>query len=256
VTEQVQVAVLIPAYNEAATIRDIVARALAQASPVIVIDDGSLDGTGAALHDLPITLLVNERNLGKAASLWRGMQHALALGAERIVTLDGDGQHRPEDLPRLMQVSRAYPHDIIIGARLAGRHSVPRLRDFANRVANFFISCAAGYRIADSQSGFRLYPAALLRLVDVAHGTGHGFVFESEILIAAARLGVCSRAVVIDAIYLPGARGSHYRPVIDTLRIARMVAVSLCHRALAAAPQEAVSDCVETAEHHSGQERS
>ena len=220
-------AVVIPAYNEAATIRDVATRALAPCPPVIVVDDGSTDGTAGAVAGLPLTLLRHETNQGKAASLWDGMQCALAHGAAAVITLDADGQHRPEDIPQLIEMSERRPGEIIIGSRMAEKSAFPRRRLVANQAANFWISWASGYRISDSQSGFRLYPAALLQRIVVPHDHAHGFVFESEILIEAARLGVHSAPVPIAAIYQPGARASHFRTVLDVLRIARMVAWKL-----------------------------
>lgn len=224
-------AVVIPAYNEAATLRDIVSRALTQAPRVFVVDDGSTDATAAAVADLPITLLRNDRNLGKAASLWRGMQAALADHAGAVITLDGDGQHAPEDIPRLLAAAGAHPGTLIIGARCGDRAHIPAVRYYANRVANFWLSWASGQRLPDSQSGFRLYPASLIERLRVPHGQGRGFVFESEVLIEAARLGFPTVAVDIPAVYRPGARPSHYRHR-DSLRITAMVAGKLLTRGL------------------------
>lgn len=224
--------VVIPAYNEARTIRAVAERALAVNPNVIVVDDGSSDGTGAALAGLPLTLLRNEPNQGKAASLWRGMQHALAQGAQTVITLDGDGQHAPEEIPRLLELAVRRPGHIVIGARLADKAAIPPRRYYANKVANFWISWAAGYPIADSQSGFRLYPAALLRGLNLRHERERGFVFESEILIEAARRGVYSLPLPIAAVYQPGARASHFRSVLDIVRITRMVAWKLASRGM------------------------
>lgn len=222
---------VIPAHNEVRTIRNVAERALAQAPLVVVVDDGSDDGTGAAVADLPARVLRNEANQGKGASLWRGMQYALSQGARGVVTLDADGQHAPEDIPRLLAAARAHPGDIVIGARSENVADAPRYRYFANKFANFWLSWACGYRLADSQSGFRFYPAEVLRRVTVPHDRARGFVFESEILIHAARLGVKSVAMPIRSLYLEGQRLSHYRQ-LDSLRITRMVAASLLSRGL------------------------
>jgi len=224
-------AVVIPAYNEAATIRDIAERALKLCAQVIVVDDGSIDGTARALDDLAVQLLCNDRNLGKAASLWRGVQAALTTGVDMVVTLDGDGQHAPEDIPRLLAAAQQNPGSIVIGARLADRSAIPKLRYFANRAAVFWLSWACGQRLDDSQSGFRVYPAELFRKVSISHDRQHGFVFESEILIEAARFGHRCVMVPIAAVYRVGARASYFRQ-LDTLRIIRMVAWKLLSRGL------------------------
>lgn len=226
------VCVVIPAYNEAATIAAVAGRALAQLPDVIVVDDGSTDGTSAQLAGLPVTLLQHPDNRGKAASLWRGMEYALQQGAQWVITLDGDGQHNPEDIPRLLAVAVEQPQAIVMAARLRERANVPKARRFANGMADFWISWTAGYPIRDSQSGFRCYPAELLRQLRLPCDRRHGFVFESEILIVAARRGFWAVPVVIAALYPPQARASHYRPALDTARIVRMVAWKLLSRGL------------------------
>jgi len=226
-------AVVIPAYNEAATIRDVAQRALREAELVIVVDDGSTDATAAALAGLEVVLLRNEANSGKAASLRRGADEALRRGAGAVVTLDGDGQHCPEDIALLLRAWRETPERIIIGSRLHWRSRIPAARYWANRVANFWIGLAAGYAIADSQSGFRVYPARVLREARVRCDRARSFVFESEILIEAARLGAQARCVPVQVIYNSRARASHFRPVLDIARIVRMVAWRLVSQGLA-----------------------
>jgi glycosyltransferase involved in cell wall biosynthesis len=218
------VATVIPAYNEGATIRDVAQRALAQMPLVIVIDDGSNDATVAALEGLPVVLLRNESNCGKACSMRRGADEAVRRGASAIVTLDGDGQHCPEDIPRLLEAWRAAPRRIVIGSRLHAREAIPVARYRANRFANFWISWAAGQAIADTQSGFRVYPAGLFTQTQVPYGAAASFVFESEILIEAAQSGVQVACIPINAVYSSRARPSHFRPVVDIARIVRMMA--------------------------------
>jgi len=225
-------AVVIPAFDEAATIRAVVEGALRQSALVIVVDDGSGDGTSDRLEGLPVVLLRNPERQGKGASLWRGMEHALAQGVDAVVTLDGDGQHDPADIARLLTAWRQSPGSIVIGARLADCDNIPKHRYLANRFANFWIAWASGRPIEDSQSGFRVYPSSLLRRVSVARGRSAGFVFESEILIEASRLGAGCTAVPVAAIYPLSARPSRFRPVLDVLRITRMVAWKLLSRGL------------------------
>ena len=225
-------AVVIPAYNEARTIRDVAQRALLQSPLVIVVDDGSTDGTAAALEGVAVTVLRHDGNRGKSASLRSGAEEAVRRGATAILTLDGDGQHCPEDIPLLAQAYAAAPGRIVIGSRLHKRAEIPPARYWANRFANFWIGWAAGHAIADSQSGFRIYPAALLTKAGVNCDQAHSFVFESEILIEAARLGVRAKCVPISVIYSTRARPSHFRPVVDIARIVRMVAWRLLTRGL------------------------
>ena len=224
--------VVIPAYNEAATIAGIVHRARQQVTTVLVIDDGSSDDTAAQAESAGATVLRQPDNQGKGAALWRGMQAALALDAKAVITLDADGQHRPEDIPKLLDAWRRQPDRLIIAARLAHRESAPRVRRFANGMADFWVSWAAGYPIRDTQSGFRLYPAALLQKLPPPPSAGCGFVFESALLIQATHCGYLPTAVVIEALYLPQSRQSHYRPWRDTWRITVMVAKELLKRGL------------------------
>ena len=217
-------AVVIPAHNEARTIRAVAAAALQQMPLVIVVDDASTDGTAEVLQGLPVLVVRNEQNRGKAGSLLRGASAAIERGASAIITLDGDGQHAPDDIPLLLQAYRAMPGGIVIGARLHHRDKIPPVRYWANRFANFWICLASGYSIADTQSGFRVYPVRLLQTAKVGSSRAHSFVFESEILIEAARHGIFATCVPISVVYSARARASYFRPVVDVARITRMVA--------------------------------
>jgi len=227
-----RLAVVIPAFNEARTIRSVVIGALRESPTVVVVDDASTDGTLDALSGLPVRVVRHETNLGKAAALWTGFDIAMAEGADYVATLDGDGQHDPADLPRLVSAAARYPGAIVIGARLLERASAPTSRRIANRFADFWISWAAGYPIADSQSGERLYPSSLLRVIEGTQDRGASCTFESEILVRGARMGFTSVAVPIRSSYPAGSRRSHFRPVRDIARIVSMVARALLARGL------------------------
>jgi glycosyltransferase involved in cell wall biosynthesis len=224
--------VVIPAYNEGATVRDVAIRARQHCANVIVVDDGSIDNTPERLAGLNITVLRNELNSGKAHSLWRGFQHALAQGAVGVLTLDGDGQHAPEEIPSFIAATLNSPEALLIGARRPIQRKASRWRYFANRIADFWISWAAGRPIEDSQSGFRFYPARLLRDLTLKHGRKQSFVFESEILIEAARRGVRFLFVPIGVTPRLDPRTSHFRPVADILHITKMVGLKLLTRGL------------------------
>ena len=215
--------VVIPAYNEAETVRDVAMRARQQCVNVIVVDDGSTDDTVQVLAGIDVFLLRNEENCGKAGSLSRGFEHALAHGAIGVITLDADGQHTPEEIPSFVKQSLDDPNAFLIGARRRDQRRASFWRYVANRIADFWIGWAAGQPIEDSQSGFRLYPAQLLRDVTLNHDQKHGFVFESEILIEAVRRGWACQNVSISVRLRAGPRPSHFRPVLDIVRITRMV---------------------------------
>jgi glycosyltransferase involved in cell wall biosynthesis len=215
---------VIPAYNESSTIRKVVQGALRYFGTVIVVDDGSSDDTAEKLSNLPVTLLHHPENMGKAASLWNGMQMALNLGAKGIVTMDGDGQHDPADLPRLLMAAQTHPDRLVIGSRLWNRDVIPRARYRANRFANFWIAWASGQAVEDSQSGFRVYPAQLIQLCRFELSRDRSFVFESEIIIEAARHKFLCAFLPVQTTYRENARPSHFHPVKDIVRITRMVA--------------------------------
>jgi glycosyltransferase involved in cell wall biosynthesis len=225
--------VVMPAFNEARTVRALAQAVLGQGiDRLIVVDDGSSDGTLEALAGLPVDLLAHPRNLGKGFALATGMRRALELGCIRVVTIDADGQHRPADIPRLESLALAHPRSLVIAARLRSREQAPRLRRFANAFADFWISWACGRPVCDTQSGFRLYPAAVLANLSTRPRSGAGFAFESEILIDAAALGADLRSVAIDSAYCPLGRASHYRPWRDTWSIVLMVGARLLRRGL------------------------
>ncbi len=224
---------VIPAFNEGATVRDVAIRARRHCRHAIIVDDASSDDTAEALRGVDVTVLRNDRHLGKAGSLWRGFQFALAQGAAGAITLDADGQHTPEEIPSFLEASLHRPDALIVGVRRREQRKASAWRYRANCVADFWISWAAGRPIEDSQSGFRLYPSCLLQTMKLQHGPRQSFVFESEALIEAARLGVQCLTVPISVHPRSGPRPSHFRPVLDIARITRMVAWRILSRALA-----------------------
>ncbi|TVQ29159.1 MAG: glycosyltransferase family 2 protein [Wenzhouxiangella sp.] len=210
---------VIPARNEARTIRAVVQGSLGAVDQVIVIDDGSDDGTSSVLEGLPVHIIRHDQAGGKAAALASGFGHALAQGADLVVTLDGDGQHDPADIPRLLDAARDHRNHLVLGARLRQRHRQPGIRKFANRFADFFVSWASGQRVPDSQTGFRVYPRGLLESVQPSTARRHGFVFETAMLIDGARRGFPCVAVAIDSVYNEDARPSYFKPGKDVWEI-------------------------------------
>lgn len=233
--------VVIPAFNEARTIREVVTAVRRQdVDRIIVVDDGSTDATATLIHALEtqdgaassLELIRHPTNRGKGFALASGITRALACGGQRIVTIDADGQHCAGDIPRLERAAMHAPEAIIIAARTEAREAAPPLRRFANEVADFWISWACGRRIDDTQSGFRLYPAAVLARLSARPRRNAGFAFETELLIDGVAAGAEIRGVPILTRYLPDQRLSHYRPWRDTWSIIRLVGAKLLRRGL------------------------
>lgn len=227
------VAVVIPALNEALRIREVVEGALAQCPHVIVIDDGSDDGTGERIADLPATVLRHPRRQGKGASLRDGFAEALRRGFLAVVTMDGDGQHAASDIPRLIDSANRHPGHIVIGARLRKRAAQPTYRRLANNFGDWGVAWGTGYQIADSQSGQRLYPAEVMALREVP---GEDFVFEAQILMSAAQqLGTRCVSVPIESRYQTQDsdeqfRASHFKPLRDFSRITSHIVLQCLRR--------------------------
>jgi len=225
--------VLIPALNEAATIREVVEGALGHARRVLVISDGSTDGTVAALAGLPVEVIAHADNRGKGFRLAEGLDHAVASGAEAVLTMDADGQHDPADIPAFLAAARAAPDCLVIGDRSADRAAMPPGRAASIGFGDFFIGWACARRVRDAQCGMRLYPAALWRGIAVPNAERTHFVFETAVLLRAAEAGFGFVRVPVKARYGGHVqRRSHYRPLLDTLRIVWTVTRFLLARGL------------------------
>jgi len=224
--------IVVPAFDEAETIGDVVAAAVRHA-PVLVVDDGSRDATGAIARAAGAGVVRHPRRLGKGQALRTGLAAVRQRGASHVVTMDGDGQHSADDLPALLAAARRAPDAIVVGARVAAGAGedggLPPGRLNAIRVAGFFVNWASGLRLEDTQSGFRVYPVDVLGALGARRG---GFVLETEVLIAAAARGLAVREVPVTVI--PRApRRSRFRPLADGAAIALYLAQPVSRRWLA-----------------------
>jgi len=210
-------AVLIPALNCEATIGAVVSGARHYVDAVIVVDDGSTDDTAARARGAGAEVLQHATNQGKGAALDTGMRLLAGRGVTRAVTMDGDGQHLPEEIPLLVQASDPEPAALVIGVRQVDPQLLSRARSFGNRFANRWVEIACGQALPDTQSGFRVYPLRVSLALGVR---ARHFGFETEVLIRAARAGVTIRSIPVQTFYPPAdARVSHFRPFVDTIRI-------------------------------------
>ena len=208
------ICVIIPAYNVAETIGDVVKGAFQHVRMVMVADDGSGDGTGEHALSAGANVIFIDRNRGKGNALKLLFKEAAKQGYTAVISMDGDGQHNPDEIPRLVHAHKENPRNIIVGSRMHSRENIPRARFNAMHVARFFISLAANQFIEDTQCGYRVYPLALIQRMDL---TQEKYVTESEILIKAGDMGAVIELVRIGAIY--GEIHSHFRPVLDVSAI-------------------------------------
>ena len=211
---------LIPAHNEARTIGDVVRTTLPHVDDVIVIDDGSTDGTADAVAGLGVKIVRHEENLGKGACLTHGLDLAFSEGADAVVTLDADGQHDPADIPAFRAAAADVPGSFVLGDRSADMDNMPTGRARGIRFGNFFVSWACCRRITDAQCGMRLYPRRFWEDVRLPERQRRHFVFETAALLHAARAKLDFVKVPVAARYAGFVtRPSHYKPLVDTLRI-------------------------------------
>lgn len=211
------VAVLIPALNCEQTIGDVVRGARRFADCVVVVSDGSTDATDDRARNAGADVLRHEKVGGKGAALLTGMRALSGRGIERVLTMDGDGQHLVDEIPVLLQASDAEPAAVMIGARQIGPQMSTPARLFGNRFANRWVEIACGQVLPDTQSGFRVYP---LRETLALRARARHFGFETEVLIRAVRAGLMIRSVPVRVFYPPrDERTSHFRPFVDTVRI-------------------------------------
>jgi glycosyltransferase involved in cell wall biosynthesis len=207
---------LIPAFNEAPYIAKVVEGARQYVEEVVVIDDGSTDGTAELARAAGATCLQLPRNCGKASALRAGIDFAREHNFPYLITLDGDGQHLPEDIPVMLRVAEETGADLVIGTRCFDRALMPRSRYFSNIVGSRLASALVGCKIRDSQSGFRLF-----RLDKLAGAKlrSRFYELEMEILIKMARSGCTIAHAPVRMIYDDGQARSKMKPVRDTVRV-------------------------------------
>lgn len=213
------ICVVIPTYNNAGTIADVVRRALTHCLDVIVVADGCTDGTLEILHNIEgITIVSYAKNAGKGCALKRGFKKALEMGFAYAITLDADGQHFPEDIPTMLQANQKHPGALIVGER-KGLEEMERSKGskFANAFANFWFAIQTGRRLKDTQTGFRLYPLKKLRGLSLLTSR---YEAELELLVFASWHGIKIVSVPVNVYYpKPEERVSHFRPIADFSRI-------------------------------------
>jgi glycosyltransferase involved in cell wall biosynthesis len=211
--------IVIPTYNNAATLAPVIEGSLAHGLPVIVVNDGSTDATGAVLeHFRECQAIRHEGNKGKGFALLTGFEAATRRGMRRAITIDSDLQHDPAEIPRFLAEEREHPDALMVGARDIKAAGAPRANRFGNAMSNCYFRLLSGARLPDTQSGFRSYPIAETLALGCPPSR---FEFEFVILVAAARAGIPLRTVSISVRYERKIYVSHFRPLTDFVRIFR-----------------------------------
>ena len=212
---------LIPCYNEETAVADVVRGCLRHPDGALVVDDGSSDATASRARQAGAVVIRHPENRGKGVALNAGYDYAVREGYDAVITLDGDGQHDPSEIPKLLQAAAAPDVHIVLGCRMGDVEDMPAIRRWTNRTTSRFVSWLSGQEIRDSQTGFRLIKRDVLEAVRCVT---RNYDAEPEILIKAGRKGFRVAEVPVATIYHGGKSSIH--PVLDTWRFIRLVAVS------------------------------
>lgn len=211
--------ILIPSFNAEKTLAAVAAECLDAGVPVVVVDDGSTDGTGRVAASLPVVVLRHGHNQGKGRALRTGFAWALEQGFDAVITLDADGQHDVSAVSRLYESARDNSIDLLIASRHTQFEMMAGLRASWNRFGVWCMRKRTGFEITDSQSGFRYYSAGLLRSVTLL---ADGYDLEMEVLMKAWKKGFRVASLPVAARVADGRSTSHFRPVRDTWNICKI----------------------------------
>jgi glycosyltransferase involved in cell wall biosynthesis len=212
------VAAVIPAYLEEKHVADVVQRTLKQLDSVLLVDDGSADATAATARNAGAEVIVHPHNVGKGESIKTGLRHWLDRNVIYVVVLDGDGQHRPEEISRFLEAASSTRAELLLGTRMQDVGEMPLVRRMVNRYMSNQISRLCGQPIPDTQCGFRMVHRSLIP--DLLGGAER-FDYETEMLIVASRKGCRIGSVPITTVYSDEVSSIH--PVRDTIRFFKLM---------------------------------
>ena len=214
------VGVILPALNAARHLPALIAdiRSEQPEIRILVVDDGSSDGTAETATAAGAEVIVHPQNRGKGAALESGYYWALTGRLDWVFTMDSDGQHLPAEMGAFSERAERGGFDVVVGDRMAQTENMPWIREATNHFTSWVISRLAGCRIPDSQNGFRLYRTACLEGLTL---TSKRYDSESEILVRLARRGFKIGSVAVSTVY--GEQTSSINPLVDTGRFFRLV---------------------------------
>ncbi|WP_018345144.1 DUF2062 domain-containing protein [Cytophaga aurantiaca] len=210
--------VLIPTYNNAAALKEVINGVLEFTSNIVVVNDGSTDHTAKLLEEYPdLQVEHHPKNMGKGMALRSGFKAAFKSGYQYAISIDSDGQHYPDDLHLFIEQIDAHPNAIIIGARNMDQPGIPNKSSMGNRASSFWFWVITGIKLSDTQSGYRLYPLAPLNTI---HFITRKYEFEIEVMVRSFWKGVNVLSIPIKVYYPPdNERITHFRPFTDVTRI-------------------------------------
>jgi glycosyltransferase involved in cell wall biosynthesis len=211
-------AAVIPAFNEEKHIGDVVRRTREQLDHVLVVDDGSSDETAGLAREAGAEVIVHPENRGKGESIKSGLRYWLERQLTWVVILDADGQHRPEEIDRLIRAAASDGASLLLGNRMKDISSMPLVRRWVNRYMSKKISRLCGQDIPDTQCGFRMLHRHFIP--EVLTGTDR-FDYETEMLIIASRKGFRIESVPISTVYSDEV--SSINPIRDTIRFFKLI---------------------------------
>lgn len=214
--------IVIPTYNNATTLSNVVESALKHCSAVMVVNDGSTDSTPSLMNQLDdrVIRIGYKKNRGKGYALKVAFDQAAQAGYDYVLTMDADGQHKADDLPAFAKAVEEHPDTLLVGSRNLHAPNMPEQNTFANKFSNFWFTVQTAHKLPDTQSGFRVYP--LKRMRSLRPFTNR-YEAELDLLVRSVWRGIPVYPVPIHVYYPPAEeRVSHFRPRADFFRISML----------------------------------
>lgn len=204
---------LLPVFNEEQTLGDVIDRVGRQGVNILVVDDGSTDGSVFAARQKGVRVLVHEKNRGKGAAIRTGFGELMKTDCEWALLLDSDGQHLPEEIPLFLKAAATGKYAVLNGSRMRDPRGMPWIRRFANRWMSLWVSRRAGLEVEDAQCGYKMLSMDFVRR---ARLTAERYEIEDDLILEASRLGLRIGSVAVTSRY--GFEKSRIHPFRDTWR--------------------------------------
>ena len=217
--DRTNVAALIPAFREQLHIADVVRRAREHLDIVLVVDDGSSDATSAEAARAGAKVIRHDVNRGKGAAIKTGLRELFDYGVQYVLVLDGDGQHRPEEIPNFLSAANVSVAPFLLGNRMADAAKMPLVRRWTNQFMSSRISRVCRQSIPDTQCGFRMIHHDVIPHMFC---DSNAYDYETEMILIASREGFRISPVPVSTVY--GTEVSKIHPVKDTLRFFKLMA--------------------------------